>query len=76
MLEDCREVLAELEIYLDGECSHDLEALVRRHLEDCPPCWDRAEFQRELRALIAKKCKDTAPPGLLGRVVAQLRAHG
>ncbi|MBA2528950.1 MAG: mycothiol system anti-sigma-R factor [Euzebyales bacterium] len=74
MGDDCREVLRDLQTYLDGECPDDLEALVQRHLEDCPPCLDRTEFERELRALIAAKCTDCAPPGLFERVAARLRA--
>ncbi len=73
MPDDCHEVLRELEVYLDGECPDDLEALVARHLRACSPCTDRAEFERGLRAVIAAKCTDCAPAGLLERVKAQLR---
>lgn len=69
MNEPCREILQELDVYLDGEGGQDVEEAVRRHLRDCPPCVDRADFQRELRALIASKCKDAAPSGLLDRVI-------
>ncbi|MGH8934578.1 MAG: mycothiol system anti-sigma-R factor [Egibacteraceae bacterium] len=69
---DCDEVLERLHRYLDGECPRNLERIVREHLEECPPCLDRADFQRELRALIASKCKEAAPPGLLDRILAQL----
>lgn len=69
MKEPCRDVLRELDVFLDGECTGDLEEVIRRHLGECPPCVDRADFQRELRALIASKCKDAAPSGLLDRVI-------
>lgn len=72
MNEPCREVLAELEVFLDGECGHSLEDAVRRHLGECAPCLDRADFQRALRALIASKCKDAAPKGLLDRIRHEL----
>ena len=75
MKEPCREVLAELDVFLDGECSGDLEEAVRRHLGECPPCVDRADFQRELRALIASKCTDAAPSGLLDRILDSLTAR-
>jgi mycothiol system anti-sigma-R factor len=72
MKQSCREVLTELQTYLDGECGEELEVVLRRHLDDCPPCLDRADFQRELRALVASRCRDAAPSGLLDRVVATL----
>ena len=72
MDDDCRQVLRELEMYLDGEDAVDLHTAVERHLSDCPPCFDRAEFQRELRILIASKCRDAAPPGLLDRIQSHL----
>lgn len=71
---DCAEVLAELDVFLDGECAEDLESAVRRHLGDCPPCMDRADFERALRELIASKCRDAAPSGLVDRIVEGLRS--
>lgn len=72
MDDECRQVLRELELYLDGEDAAELHKAVERHLSGCGPCFDRAEFQREVRTLIAAKCTDCAPPGLLDRVRAQL----
>lgn len=72
MREPCREVLRELDVFLDGECGQSLEEAVRRHLRECSPCLDRADFQRDLRTLIASKCKDAAPSGLLDRVMDNL----
>ncbi|MGH3664573.1 MAG: mycothiol system anti-sigma-R factor [Egibacteraceae bacterium] len=72
MADDCDKVLHELEIYLDGECGEAVESVVQRHLRDCPPCLDRADFERELRAMVAAKCRDCAPPGLLDRVLSRL----
>ncbi|MGH8896480.1 MAG: mycothiol system anti-sigma-R factor [Egibacteraceae bacterium] len=71
-MSDCDEVLERLDRYLDGECPEDLEAIVRAHLDECSPCLDRADFQRKLRALIASKCRDAAPSGLLDRIIMRL----
>lgn len=71
-MSDCDEVLERLDRYLDGECPQDLEVIVRAHLDECSPCLDRADFQRKLRVLIASKCKDAAPSGLLDRIIMQL----
>lgn len=73
MKERCRDMLDELDTYLDGECGEGLEEKVREHLEDCPPCLDRADFLRELRSLIAAKCREPAPSGLLDRVLEGLQ---
>ena len=74
MDENCREVLTDLEIYLDGECPGDVAATVARHLADCRPCLDRADFERELRAILARHCCQAAPAGLLDRVMERLQA--
>ena len=76
MGDDCRAVLRRLEMYLDGETDVDVEVIVSEHLHGCPPCLDRAEFERELRALVASRCRECAPPGLLERVVARLDVTG
>lgn len=73
MKERCRSVLEELDTYLDGECGQRIEEVVREHLEDCPPCLERADFRRELRSIIASKCRDAAPSGLLDRVLQRLQ---
>lgn len=72
-MSNCDEVLERLERYLDGECPKGLEEIVRAHLAYCPPCLERADFERKLRALIASKCRDAAPSGLLDRVIARLQ---
>jgi anti-sigma factor (TIGR02949 family) len=72
MGENCREALRELQRYLDDECGQDVEIAIRRHLGDCPPCLDRAEFERGLRAVVSRKCRDAAPPGLIDRIVYDL----
>ncbi len=69
---ECREVLTELATYLDGECPDDLSTRLARHLSACPPCLHRADFERALRALVAAKCTDRAPAGLLARIRARL----
>ena len=69
---ECDEVLERLERYLDGECPKNLETILRAHLQQCPQCLSRADFERNLRALIASKCKDAAPSGLLDRIMRQL----
>lgn len=73
MKDDCREVLDDLDFYLDGECPEQLEAAIARHLADCSPCISRSDFERALRAIIAQHCRESPPPDLLSRVLASLR---
>jgi anti-sigma factor (TIGR02949 family) len=70
---DCDKVLRELQTYLDRECGTSVEETIHRHLGACNPCLARAEFERELRALIASRCKDAAPSGLVDRVLGAIR---
>ncbi|HUH07233.1 MAG TPA: mycothiol system anti-sigma-R factor [Egibacteraceae bacterium] len=69
----CGEVLRELQVYLDGECSGPLGDVIRAHLGDCPPCIDRVDFEREVRVLIASRCRDSAPTDLVQRIMGSLR---
>jgi len=76
MDDDCRQVLRELQGFLDGEDAQSLHLAIERHLNGCAPCMDRAEFQRQVRILIASKCTDCAPDGLVDRVTSQLWPSG
>lgn len=69
---ECREVLHELETYLDGECPDRVEAVVARHLADCEPCLNRSDFERSLRAIVARHCREAAPGDLVDRILGQL----
>ena len=73
MDDTCREILHSLRTYLDGEVSADVEEVVAAHLSDCPPCLERADFERELKALVASKCRDQAPRELTEALLARLR---
>jgi anti-sigma factor (TIGR02949 family) len=70
---DCGTALNELHRFLDGECGAMVERVIIRHLHECPPCEHRADFERELRIMIAVKCKDVAPSGLLNRILERLQ---
>jgi anti-sigma factor (TIGR02949 family) len=72
MREDCHAAATELQTFLDGECGAALERAIIAHLDRCPGCVHRADFERELRVVIATKCRDVAPSGLLERVMIRL----
>jgi len=71
---DCRHVLTQIELYLDGELEVSVHAEVHDHLGTCSDCADRSEFQRRLKAMLRAKCGcDEVPAALLKRVHAILR---
>ena len=66
---DCNETLREMETFLDGELTDDATAALHAHLEGCNDCLQAFDFQAELKAVIAEKCRgDLMPPGLLTRI--------
>lgn len=71
---DCRAVLAKLYLYLDGEIDAVDCGAFERHLRECGPCLQVADFERELKMVIRRKCSGEAvPPGLAERLRARLR---
>ena len=69
---DCERALEKIEVYVDGELEPAEAEMLRAHLGDCPPCGDRAEFQRRLKALLAAKCASETPVSLRVRLRAVL----
>ena len=69
---DCVEAVHELYHYLDGELTEERRTEIRVHLDWCGPCSGAAEFEAELRRVIANHCKDRVPQSLIDRVAAAL----
>ena len=69
----CREVLAEVYLYLDLECSEDRRSLIQKHLDDCSDCLREYGIEHEVKALVARCCGDeTAPKELRDRLRLKL----
>lgn len=62
---DCREVLAEVYLYLDLECSDSRRGLIRQHLDECSPCLREYGIEQEVKALVARCCGDETAPATL-----------
>ena len=45
---DCRETIAELDAFLDGELSDDVKAHIDAHLNGCTDCLSAFDFQAVL----------------------------
>ncbi len=65
---DCQEAVHELYHYLDGELTEERREEIRIHLDWCGPCNGAADFEAELRKVIANRCKDRVPDSLIRRV--------
>ncbi len=68
----CREVLAEVYLYLDGEMTDDRRTHVRDHLDECGPCLRQYGLEQAVKSLVARCCCDRAPYGLRDRVLRRL----
>lgn len=64
----CNDAVHLLYQYLDGELTLDRRALIRAHLDDCPPCYEAFDFEAELRVVIAQRCREQVPEHLRRRV--------
>jgi mycothiol system anti-sigma-R factor len=71
---DCGEVLAEVFLYLDGEMTSDRRETIRRHLDECSPCLRKFGIEHEVKALVARCCRNEhAPARLREKVLLKLR---
>ncbi|MFB9235327.1 mycothiol system anti-sigma-R factor [Plantactinospora siamensis] len=70
---DCREVLAEVYLYLDLECADERRVQIRAHLDGCSPCLREYGIEREVKALVARCCgNEKAPVELRERLRVRL----
>ena len=69
---DCVEAVHELYSYLDGELTEVRRQEIRVHLDWCGPCGGAAQFESELRRVIANRCKDRVPQSLIDRVASAI----
>ena len=60
----CREVLAEVWLFLDHECDEARRQLLRRHLDECNPCLAAYGLEEKLKKLLARKCGGEQAPAV------------
>ena len=74
MKPECREVLTEVYLYLDLECSETRREGIRSHLDECSPCLRQFGIEQEVKVLVARCCgSDRAPDALRLRIVTRIR---
>jgi len=72
---DCGQILNEVYLYLDLECSDDRRTVIQTHLDECSPCLREYGIEQEVKALVARCCgADRAPLELRDRLRAKITA--
>jgi len=76
MSDECKDVLDEVYLYLDLECSDDQRQVIKQHLDECSPCLREYGIEQEVKALVARCCGDeTAPQELRERLRSKLSEY-
>jgi mycothiol system anti-sigma-R factor len=71
---DCSQVLAEVWLLLDGECSGVERSKLEQHLDECGPCLEQYGLEEHLKELLARKCGgEHAPDTLKAKLRASIR---
>jgi mycothiol system anti-sigma-R factor len=70
---DCRSFLARLYLYLDGEIDEISKADIDRHLELCTGCEQHLTFERDLKALVQRKCSEQPDQVLVERLRVEIK---
>ncbi|NUQ87135.1 MAG: mycothiol system anti-sigma-R factor [Glycomyces artemisiae] len=72
---DCREVLEEVYLYLDEECSDVRRGVIKDHLDECSPCLSEYGIEQEVRTIVHRCCsKEVAPDDVKERLRQKLHA--
>ena len=70
---DCADALHTLYDYLDGELTPDRLKAIQQHLSQCAPCLRAFDFEAELKAVVARSCRDQVPESLRQRVAQSIQ---
>lgn len=71
---DCRDVLAVVDEYLDGELDEARREAIVQHLDECAPCLRQYGLERAVRALVSRSCGCApAPEHLRVEIVTRIR---
>jgi mycothiol system anti-sigma-R factor len=72
---DCGEILNEVYLFLDLECSDGRRVAIKEHLDECSPCLGEYGIEQEVKALVARCCgSERAPDELRDRLRAKIGA--
>jgi len=72
---ECGDILTEVYLFLDLECSDERRLVIQTHLDECSPCLREFGIEQEVKALVARCCgDDRAPTELRERLRAKMAA--
>ena len=72
---ECDQILDEVYLYLDLECTDERRAAIQHHLDECTSCLREYGIEQEVRAIVARCCGgDRAPQALRERLRVKLAA--
>ncbi len=72
---DCGQILNEVYLFLDLECTDDRRSVIKDHLDECSPCLREFGIEHEVKALVARCCgSERAPDELRERLRAKINA--
>jgi mycothiol system anti-sigma-R factor len=71
---DCAEVLENLFLFLDREMGDASYAEIKHHLDECAPCLAKYNLEQVVKSLVARSCKEPAPPSLRERVLLEIHS--
>ena len=76
---DCGQILNEVYLFLDLECSDERRAAIQHHLDECSSCLRQYGIEQEVRVIVQRCCGgDRAPQALrdgLREKIAALRVE-
>jgi len=71
--EHCREILARAYLFLDGEGLSETQRIeIEVHLEECAPCLERYDLEKDVRSLIHHLAGSTPCPQALKAKISHL----
>ncbi len=71
--ESCADFLDRIVYLLDNELDANEVAVVKVHLEECAPCFERYDVQRTIKMIVARSCTESAPDALREKVRIRLQ---
>jgi mycothiol system anti-sigma-R factor len=72
---DCGQILDEVYLFLDLECSEERRSGIKKHLDECVPCLREFGIEQEVKVLVARCCgSERAPDELRERLRAKINS--
>lgn len=72
MTDSCEYTKDNLDAYLDNELAPEEHNRVRDHLAECPSCRGEARAIAQVKSLVRRSCRESAPVALRMRIQQQV----